>query len=192
MFGGLHIENAASRSICTLLQSSGWTSGIVEADIASSGTAESYLSASSVSRTRKTHQITASCLNKVLKDEYEFYCIEAGTNAGTIFSFEGWCQKRPKESRQFNFWHFVFSMELTILSLVRAFRGANFTLYCQELSALMPFFFANNNINFARWLPVHLRDMLSLEHKHPDVFQEFQFGKFVVFKSSRTFSFGSR
>ena len=30
--------------------------------------------------------------------------------------------------------------------------------------------------------------MLSLEHKHPDVFQEFQSGKFVVFKSCCTFS----
>ena len=78
-------------------------------------------------------------------------------------------------------------MELTILSLVRAFREANFTLYCQALCALIPFFFASNNINYARWLPVHLRDMLSLEHKHPSVFQELQSGKFFVFKSSRTF-----
>ena len=61
-------------------------------------------------------------------------------------------------------------MELTILSLVRAFREANFTLYCQALCVLIPFFFANNNVNYARWLPVHLKDMLSLEHKHPDVF----------------------
>ena len=30
--------------------------------------------------------------------------------------------------------------------------------------------------------------MLSVEHKHPDVFKKFQSGKFVVFKSSRTFS----
>ena len=51
MFGGLHIEMAALKSIGTLLQSSGWTSAIVEADIASSGTAESFLSASSVTRT---------------------------------------------------------------------------------------------------------------------------------------------
>ena len=40
--GGLHIEMAALKSIDTLLQSSGWTSAIVEADIASSGTAESF------------------------------------------------------------------------------------------------------------------------------------------------------
>ena len=30
--------------------------------------------------------------------------------------------------------------------------------------------------------------MLSLEHKHQDIFQEFQSGKFVVFTSSHTFS----
>ena len=188
MFGGLHIEMAALKSIGTLLQSSGWTSAIVEADIASSGTAESFLSASSVTRTRQAHQITASCLYKLLKNAYEYYSNEAVANTDAILSFETWCQKRLIESPQFHFWHLVLSMELTILSLVRAFREANFTLYCQALCALIPFFFANNNVNYARWLPVHLKDMLSLEHKHPDVFQEFQCGKFVVFKSSRTFS----
>ena len=103
MFGGLHIEMAALKSIGTLLQSSGWTSAIVEADIDSSGTAESYLSASSVTRTRKAHQITASCLNKAVNDAYEYYCNEAGTIAGTILTFEDWCQKRLKESPQFHF-----------------------------------------------------------------------------------------
>ena len=44
----LHIEMAALRSIGTLLQSSDWTSANVEADIASRGTTESFLSASSV------------------------------------------------------------------------------------------------------------------------------------------------
>ena len=52
IFGGLNIEMAALKSIGTLLQSSGWTSAIAESDIASSGTAESVLSASSVTRTR--------------------------------------------------------------------------------------------------------------------------------------------
>ena len=52
MFGGLHIEMAVLKSIRTLLQKSGWTEAIVEAGIASSGIAESFLSASSVTRTR--------------------------------------------------------------------------------------------------------------------------------------------
>ncbi|KAJ8357901.1 hypothetical protein AAFF_G00056470 [Aldrovandia affinis] len=37
MFGGLHIEMAALKSIGTLLQDSGWTGALVEAGIASPG-----------------------------------------------------------------------------------------------------------------------------------------------------------
>ena len=62
MFGGLHIEMAALKSIGTLLQKSGWTEAIVGAGIASWGTAESFLSASSVTRTRQMHQATVSTL----------------------------------------------------------------------------------------------------------------------------------
>ena len=39
MFGGLHIEMAALKSIGTLLRDSGWTGALVEAGIASTGTA---------------------------------------------------------------------------------------------------------------------------------------------------------
>ena len=39
---GLHIEMSALKNIGTLLQSSGWTSVIIEAGKASSGTAESF------------------------------------------------------------------------------------------------------------------------------------------------------
>lgn len=79
-------------------------------------------------------------------------------------------------------------MELTIFSLIRSFREANFRLYCQALQELLPYFFANNNVNYARWLPIHLKDMLCLEQKHPAIATEFHNGKFVVHKSVRKFS----
>ena len=46
MFGGLHIKMAALKSIGTLLRDSGWTGALVEAGIASPGTADSFLTAS--------------------------------------------------------------------------------------------------------------------------------------------------
>ena len=122
-----------------------------------------FLSASSVTKTRQGHQITASCLYKLLKNAYEYYNKGAVANADAILSFETWFQKRLKGNPQFHFWHLVLSMELTILSLVRTFREANITLYCQALCALIPFFFANNNVNYARWLPVHLKDLFILK-----------------------------
>lgn len=72
--------------------------------------------------------------------------------------------------------------------LIRSFREANFDLYCKALSELIPLFFANNNVNYARWLPIHLHDMYYIEQRHPEVAQEFYKGNFVVHKSRREFS----
>lgn len=188
MFGGLHIEMAALKSIGTLLKDSGWTGALVEAGVTSSGTAESFLTASSITRTRQIHQITACSLYQLLKAAYTDYCAEAAENSEEVLSFDVWCEKRKLESPQFQFWHLVLSMELAIFLLVRAFREANFSLYCQSLAELIPYFFANNNTNYSRWLPIHLRDMVTLKEKHPQLAQEFESGKFVVHKSSRDFS----
>ena len=54
------------RSIGTLRKDSGWTSAICEANVASSGTAESFLIASSITRTRQSHQITACNLHNLM------------------------------------------------------------------------------------------------------------------------------
>lgn len=79
-------------------------------------------------------------------------------------------------------------MELTIFTLIRSFREGDFNLYCEALSELVPYFFANNNVNYARWIPIHLRDMMSLEQQHPDVTRKFHKGNFAIHKSRREYS----
>lgn len=79
---------------------------------------------------------------------------------GTI---DDWHAKRRSVSPQFQFWNMVLDMELAIFLLIRSFREGDFELYREALSELIPYFFANNNTNYARWLPVHLRDMMSLD-----------------------------
>jgi len=176
---------AALKSIGSLLQNSGWTGAITEAGIAPSGTAESFLTAASITNTHQMHQITAYGLYKLLKVAYEDYC---AVEVGQRLDFEAWRESRKLQSPQFQFWNLVLSMELTIPLLIRAFREANFSLYCQSLTELIPYFFANNNVNYARWLPIHLRDMLTLKEKHPKVAEEFEMGRFVIHKSCREFS----
>ena len=147
---------AALTSIGTLLRDSGWTSAIVEAEVASSGTSESYLSASSVTKTRQAHQITACSLYKLMKKAYHDFCSEESSTSE--ITFEDWCEKRKKVSPQFQFWSLVLDMELTIFTLIHSFREGDFNLYHEALSDLLPYFFANNNVNYARWIPIHLRD----------------------------------
>ena len=112
MFGGLHIEMAALRSIETLLQDSGWTAALAEAGITSSGTAESFLSAANVTRTRQAHQITASSLYKLMKIAYNDHCND--TVEDELISFHDWCGKHRQESPQFQYWYLILTMELTI------------------------------------------------------------------------------
>ena len=52
----------------------------------------------------------------------------------------------------------------------------------------MPWLSALDHPNYARYLPVHIRDMLGLESKHPEIANEFKAGKFTVQKTVRFFS----
>ena len=61
MLGGLHIEMTAWKALGKWLDSSGWTSALVQADIAT-GKADSFLKASHVSRTRHAQKVTAAAL----------------------------------------------------------------------------------------------------------------------------------
>ena len=52
MMGGLHIEMAPWSAVGDLLDGSGWTTALIEADVSSSGVADSFLKASHLTRTR--------------------------------------------------------------------------------------------------------------------------------------------
>ena len=136
----------------------------------------------------KTNLPTSCGLYNLLKEAYIYYCSNDDGVQRAVLSFEMWCEKRKDDNPQFAFLYMILASELTSLSLVRDFREANLVLYCQALPALISYFFTNNITNYAHWLPIHLRDMLTLEQRHPALHQEFISGKFVVFKSKRPFS----
>ena len=71
MFGGLHIEMALWTTLGDLLDSSGWTTALCEAGIATSGTADSFLKASHLTRTRHSHQVTLLALSKLQHEAWE-------------------------------------------------------------------------------------------------------------------------
>lgn len=52
-------------------------------------------------------------------------------------------------------------------------------MYVELLAKLVPWMFALDQIHYARWLPIHIRDLVNLKERHPSVFAEFEQGKFV-------------
>ena len=92
-----------------------------------------------------------------------------------VVSFSAWCLKKVTAVPQFHFWYLTFQLELLLLVFVRSLREANFELYIDAVSKIVPWFFGLDNTNSARWLPIHLRDMCKR-------------GRFVVNKTSRNLS----
>ncbi len=95
MFRGLHFEMGALRLLGNLLEDSGWTGALTQARIASSGTADSFIKASHVTRTRRAHQITISSLYLLLKKAYNQY-VETLENETQDVTLEEWCSEKAK------------------------------------------------------------------------------------------------
>ena len=187
MFGALHIEMAAFKTLGELLDGSGWVSALVNAEIATPGTAESFLKASHLARTRHAHQVTAAALFILMKSAYEKYTGTLPTPCVPL-DFKAWHEKMVSDQPQFFFWSQVLELEVLVLEIVQALREGNFLSYVQSVAALVPLMFALNHTNYARWLPVHVRDMASLERNHPTVYLKFLSGAFVVNKTKNPFS----
>ena len=71
IFGGLHIEMALWTTLGDLLDSLGWTTALCEAGIATSGTADYFLKASHLSRTRHSRQVTLLTLSILQRQAWQ-------------------------------------------------------------------------------------------------------------------------
>ena len=166
------------------LDGSGWSSALVQADIASPGTADSFIKVSHVTRTRHAHQVTAATLYALLKAAYDEYTSESGSE----IQLEQWCLEQAKQSLMFNYWLKSLSLEILLLLYIRSIREGNFQLYIEALSKIVPWMFALDHVHYSRWLPIHIRDMISLANKHSEILEEFHAGKFVIHKTISKFS----
>ena len=87
MFGGLHIEMAALKTVGDWLQGSAWVQALVQAF---AGTADSFLRTSHVSRTRRAHQVTAAALSTLQRRTYDHY-FELSDERDEELEFDDWC-----------------------------------------------------------------------------------------------------
>lgn len=187
MLGGLHTEMAFLKAIGTLLRDSGWTDILVQAGVATTGVADSFLSAAHVTRTRHAHQLTVCALSKLMKMAFEQYQMSCEIVGETPMSLDEWKTTTAASSPTFHFWCLIMDLQVLLLVFLSALRNGDFRLYLQSMKKMAPVFFALDHQNYARWLPVHIKDMMNL-HIVEYIFQDFQEGRFVLQKSERPFS----
>lgn len=110
MFGGLHIEEALWNALGSLLSGSGWTGALTEAGIVTSGTADSFLSASHITRTRHIHQVTALSLAKLQQNA--FVRRNETSDAHDEKDFKTWREEIIAVSPTYRFWDLILRTEL--------------------------------------------------------------------------------
>lgn len=83
------------------------------------------------------------------------------------------------------YWTMVMKYEHIALEMVRAQRQRNLAMYVKMLESAVVLLFALNHTHYARWLPVHIRDLKSLP---PDLQEAFDKGYWTIQLSSKPFS----
>ena len=185
MMGALHIEDKAQQMVGKILHDSGWTSILSRAQILTTGRAQSALNENHIKRTRYTHQVSVVSL-KYLK--HLAYIQNCPCVLGPPESFDMWYRQTCVEVPQFKYWFTIIDLELLLCRFVRSLREGDFALYVQVCDELCSWFHVMDHTNYARWLPVHVRDMVQLSEKHPTIHDVFLKGNFVVQKSPHKFS----
>ena len=181
MLGGLHTEMALWKTLGDVLQGSGWTTALIEADVASSGMADSFLKAAHLTRTRHAHQVTLLTLHNLQKEAFMLSDGPKDTESAM-----NWRNDVLKKSPTFKYWDLIVKYETLILIFIRAHREKNFSLYVEVLEELTPLFFALDHVNYSRWMPVHIRDMKSLPETINNEFEKS--GHWVLSKTTNKFS----
>ena len=187
MFGGLHIELAAMKTAGNLLESSGWTGALVQAGVATSGKADSFLKAHTLPEQDEPTRLPLCLAQRIGRGTprtCEINRAQHRTHESGRLGHSSLQESQP----MFKFWFLILHLQLTILVFVRSIRSCNFPLYTQSLTKLVHWFFTFDHYHYARWILVHLCAMMALSHLHPDIHTEFVKGHFTVNKTSYAFS----
>ena len=89
MLGDLHTEMALWRTLGDVLEGSGWTTALTEAEIASPGIVDSFLNILHLARTRHAHQVTVITLQKLQQEAH----LQSKTTTSHLAWKDGMCNK---------------------------------------------------------------------------------------------------
>jgi hypothetical protein len=78
------------------------------------------------------------------------------------------------------FWMSFLEMVELLLNTIYVNRAGNWELLLECIRNILPYTFAYDNINYARYLTAMLGDMLQLPEDFPEVHEEFMNGHFAV------------
>lgn len=94
-------------------------------------------------------------------------------NLNDLFQkYNAFIKARREEDPTFDFWSSFIEIASLLLNFVRATRESRWDLHVAVVRLMMPWFFAYDRTNYARYLPAYWLEMIDLQTSHPAIFQE--------------------
>lgn len=92
------------------------------------------------------------------------------------------------QTATFKYWVSYLELVEILLEFQFAERSGNWELHLNSFRKMLPYFFAFDHTNYARWGTIYLLDMYKLPHTAPEVHKEFMNGNFVVKRLNGNFN----
>lgn len=162
---------------------------MVESEVVAPGSVDAVLSGKHYNRAIRCHKIVFEAMQRLRFlafyeslpcDEAEQLChftenLGPYTDEFTDFTnFEYWraaydsfVMAQSKENSTFAYWSTYLEMIQLLLLFIRATRTSNWELHLSALRSMIPWFFATDRINYARYAPCYWLEMISLGSTHP-------------------------
>ena len=99
---------------------------------------------------------------------------------GKVQSISGVREKLKNGETLQNFWMSFLEMVELLLSTIYLIRSGDWKLLLECIRRILPYTFAFDHINYARYLSAMLGDILQLPNDFPDVYEEFMGGKWAA------------
>ena len=87
---------------------------------------------------------------------------------------------RLEKGKLSQFWMSYLDLVEILLGLLRASREGNWELHLSSVRQMIPWCFAYDNLNYARYLSAYVSEMSHLEKEHPEISEYFRSGGFSV------------
>ena len=177
---------------------------LVQSLIIAEGSADSTLKGKSYNRGIRLYKIFYEALNRLIIVE-----LDRGTNLQEYFeataNFSSFCRERYSQFKDcdefcrlldiyinlrqtwiifphglINFWLSCVEMIELLFNIIYAVRSWSWDLLLEFAREMIPYCFACNNANYARYLTNFLDDMLAFESDFPEVYQRFSDADFAA------------
>ena len=180
LLGDLHIEQSLLVMHGKLIRGSGLDTIMQHSDLSTIGGATALVDVNHIKRSRYCLQISVVAIYRLLKAAH----FESKSHLQPL----EWLDRMSETSEMCFYWRVILLYELQFLVFLRAIREGNFKLYLETLFRFLRWYFALDKYNYARWATIHWFDLVLLEQRCPNEFEEFMRGNFSFLKTNTQFS----